>query len=300
MTLAQPPVGASASAIRAHYDAGDAFYALFLDSTLTYSCALFDSPGLSLGAAQRAKIDWHLDHAGVGAGARLLDIGCGWGGLLERAVWERNAAHAIGLTLSAAQATHVRATAPPRVDVRQEGWADHAPASYYDAITSIGAFEHFAHAGLDRAARVNAYRAFFARCAAWLAPGGRLSIQTIAYPRRFDRAAYDASDYGAFVRDRIFPQSDLPELSEILEAADDALEPEIVRNDRRHYATTARHWLARLRARRDEAMALVGGQRVADMERYFRISIGAFEIGNLLLLRIGFRKPPSHITRAPA
>ena len=87
-----------------------------------------------------------------------------------------------------------------------------------------------------------------------------------------------------------FPQSDLPELSEILDAAEDTFEAEIIRNDRRHYATTTRHWLARLRARRDDAVALVGAQRVADMERYFRISIGAFDLGNLLLLRIGFRK----------
>ena len=293
MSVACNQIGASPAAIRAHYDAGDAFFALFLDASLAYSCALFETPDATLETAQLAKMDWHLDHAGVGAGARLLDIGCGWGGLLERAIWNRNVADATGLTLSAAQAAHIARSLPPRVTVNLEDWADHAPAAPYDAIVSVGAFEHFARTGLDRAARVHAYRTFFARCADWLAPGGRLTLQTIAYPARFDRAAYDASDYGAFVRSRIFPESDLPDLSEILGAADAVLEPEIIRNDRRQYATTTRHWLARLRARRGEAVALVGAQRVADMERYFRISIGAFDIGNLLLLRIGFRKPRS-------
>ena len=286
-------IGASPAAIRAHYDAGDAFFALFLDPSLAYSCGLFETPDATLESAQLAKMDWHLDHAGVGAGARLLDIGCGWGGLLERAVWNRNVAGATGLTLSATQAAYIAQSAPPRVTVKLEDWADHAPAAPYDAIVSVGAFEHFARTGLDRAERVHAYRTFFTRCAGWLALGGRLSLQTIAYPARFDRAAYDASEYGDFVRSRIFQESDLPDLSEILDAADAVLEPEVIRNDRRHYATTTRHWLARLRARREEVVALVGAQRVADMERYFRISIGAFDIGNLLLLRIGFRRRQS-------
>ncbi|MDX2234288.1 MAG: class I SAM-dependent methyltransferase [Hyphomonadaceae bacterium] len=289
MTAAR--AGAAAPDIRAHYDAGDAFFALFLDSTLSYSCALFDDPAADLDAAQRAKMDWHLDRAGVTRGTRLLDIGCGWGGLMERAVWDRGAAHATGLTLSDAQAAHVAAAAPPRVTVHRQHWADHAPSAPYDAIVSIGAFEHFAEPGLSRAARVAAYADFFSRVASWMVPGGRLALQTIAYPAAFDRAAYDASAYGAFVRSRIFPQSDLPTLDEILAAAGPTLEPEQIRNDRRHYAVTTRHWLSRLRSRHAEAAALVGERRVADMARYFRISIGAFEIGNLQLLRLGLRKP---------
>lgn len=282
--------GARAPDIRAHYDAGDAFFALFLDPTLSYSCALFDDPGASLEAAQRAKIDWHLDRAGVARGMRLLDIGCGWGALMERAVWERAAASATGLTLSDAQAAHVAATAPPNVAVHVTHWADHAPDAPYDAITSVGAFEHFVRPGLSRADRVGAYRAFFARTAGWLRPGGRMSLQTIAYPPGFDRATYDASAYGAFVRTHIFPQSDLPALDEILEAAAPLFEPEQIRNDRRHYALTTRHWLARLRAHRDAAVALVGESRVAHMERYFRISIGAFDLGTLQLLRLSLRR----------
>jgi cyclopropane-fatty-acyl-phospholipid synthase len=281
--------GASPAAIRAHYDAGDAFFALFLDPTLSYSCALYDDPDASLESAQRAKIDWHLDGAGVRRGTRLLDIGCGWGALMERAVWERGAASAVGLTLSEAQAAHVAQSGVPRIAVRTESWRDHRPDAPFDAIVSIGAFEHFAAPGLVRNERIESYRAFFRTCADWLAPGGKLSLQTIAYPADFDRAAYDRSDYGAFVRTSIFPESDLPELAEILAASEPLFEPALIRNDRRCYAKTTRAWLANLRARRDEAAALVGRRRVDDFERYFRISIGAFELGNLLLLRLVFR-----------
>ncbi|TPW08646.1 MAG: cyclopropane-fatty-acyl-phospholipid synthase, partial [Alphaproteobacteria bacterium] len=217
-------VGATPEAIQAHYDAGDAFFALFLDPTRTYSAALFANGADDLEAAQLAKIDWHLERAGVRAGKRLLDIGCGWGGLIERAVTTHGAAEAVGLTLSAAQARHVSASRNARLSARLEDWADHTPAAPYDAITSVGAFEHFAAAGLAREVRVAAYGRFFAKCADMLAPGGRLSLQTIAYPTGFDRAAYDATDYGVFVREHIFPESDLPTLPEILEAADDAFE----------------------------------------------------------------------------
>lgn len=283
-------VGGDAAAIQAHYDAGDAFFALFLDPTRTYSCALFENGDETLGEAQRAKIDWHLTQAGVKVGARLLDIGCGWGGLVERAVWSHGAAQAVGLTLSAAQAQHIATAGHDRIHVELTHWADHAPHDSYDAITSVGAFEHFAAAGLSRDVRVAAYRRFFETCAGWLTPGGRLSVQTIAYPEGFDRAAYDATDYGAFVQAKIFPKSDLPTLSEILEAADGAFEPVIVRNDRRHYARTARIWRNRIREKWDDAVALVGEARVRDLDLYFRTSAGAFDIGTLQLLRVAFQK----------
>jgi cyclopropane-fatty-acyl-phospholipid synthase len=286
-------VGATPEAIQAHYDAGDGFFALFLDPTRTYSAALFANGADDLDAAQLAKIDWHLERAGVRPGKRLLDIGCGWGGLLKRAVSVHGAEKAVGLTLSAAQASHVATGANPRIAVHLEDWADHTPAAPYDAITSVGAFEHFAAAGLPRATRVAAYARFFSRCAAMLTPGGRLSLQTIAYPPGFDRKAYDATDYGAFVRERIFPESDLPTLPEILDAADGAFEPVVIRNDRRCYARTARIWRSRLRDRKAEAIALVGERRVRDFDRYFRTSAGAFDIGTLQLLRLALQKKRS-------
>lgn len=282
--------GAAPAAIQAHYDAGDAFFATFLDPSLIYSCALFDDRAASLEDAQRAKIDWHLDAAGVAARTRLLDIGCGWGALMERAVETRRAASAVGLTLSRTQAAHIAAGASAGIEAQLEHWRNHKPSRPYDAILSIGAFEHFAEPGLAPHQRIAAYRTFFASCAGWLPGGAMLSLQTMAYPTGFDRAAYDGSPWGDFVRSHIFPESDLPELAEILAAAEPTFEAVVIRNDRQHYAQTLRCWLARLRARRAEAAALVGERRVGAFERYFRVSIGAFELGNLLLLRLVFRR----------
>ena len=81
--------------------------------------------------------------------ARVLDIGCGWGALLNRLVEHASVANAVGLTLSPSQARWIRANARPGVEVREEHWCDHVPGTRYDAIISIGAFEHFVHRGLD-------------------------------------------------------------------------------------------------------------------------------------------------------
>jgi cyclopropane-fatty-acyl-phospholipid synthase len=275
--------GASAAAIQAHYDEGDAFFVSFLDPTMTYSCAMFADEDADLAVAQTAKLDWHLDQARVREDVRLLDIGCGWGALLQRAHARGAIPH--GLTLSAAQYAHVRA-ADCGARVALQSWAEHS--GVYDALVSIGAFEHFAQPGLTREARVALYRTFFARAASWLPPGGRLSLQTMAYPEWFVRAHYDASSFGAFVRERIFPESDLPTLSEIVEASAPAFALVLLRDDRLDYAATLRAWLRNLREHgADQRHAA----RAKELAHYFTISKGAFELGALRLLRLVLEKP---------
>jgi Mycolic acid cyclopropane synthetase len=136
----------SADDIEFHYDVGNDFYALWLDETLTYSAALWDgigqeeATGTALAQAQRAKFAHHLDLAkapkdGASAGGfRLLDIGCGWGGLLDYAVGTGRATEATGLTLSRAQFEHVIANARPGVEVALESWEKHRSARPYDGI----------------------------------------------------------------------------------------------------------------------------------------------------------------------
>lgn len=276
--------GASAAAIRHHYDVGNDFYRLWLDPSMTYSCALWEE-GDTLESAQVRKLDFHAAQARAAGAARVLDVGCGWGSGLRRLVEHHGVGRAVGLTLSAAQAEWVRALGVPGIEARVEGWEEHAPEAPYDAVISIGAFEHFARPQMENIERVAAYRAFFARCHGWLRPAGWMSLQTIAWgnARPEDRSEF-------FTRE-IFPESDLPKLADVAAAADRLFEVVALRNDRRDYARTAREWLARLAARRAEAVATVGEEAVLRFERYLKLVVVAFEaLGNLVLYRISLRR----------
>src|SRR5437660_2169821 len=172
--------GASTEAIQYHYDVSNEFYQLWLDPTMTYSGALYE-PGDTLETAQLRKIDYHIDQARAAGAKRVLDVGCGWGGLLRRLAETHGVGEAVGLSLSQAQVEWGRRIAPSNVDLRIENWSDHEPAALYDGIISIGAFEHFARLESTDAERIASYRSFFARCRDWLKPHGRISLQTFAY-----------------------------------------------------------------------------------------------------------------------
>jgi cyclopropane-fatty-acyl-phospholipid synthase len=298
-------LGASKDAISRHYDVGNDFFALILGSTLCYSSALFSDDVTwsdNLDLAQLAKIDWHLKQCGVGESSSLLDIGCGWGGLLERAATVYGARRIVGLTLSEEQAKLIRSRETENVEVQVEGWASYSPRGKFNAITSIGAFEHFAKPDLDRETRISIYRSFFKACHELLLPGGVLSLQTIAFNSNFDRARYNQSEYGRFVIGKMFPESDLPTLDEILAASNSDFEIKLIRNDRRHYAATLAAWLSRLERFRGKLADLVGAEKTAEFERLYRLSRGSFQLGNMLLLRLVFepiRRPPSGVAGRP-
>jgi cyclopropane-fatty-acyl-phospholipid synthase len=201
--------GASAAAIEHHYDVGNAFYALWLDRSMTYSSALWRDEGDDLEAAQVAKHDWHIDRSGIMPGGRFLDVGCGWGALMKRVLARHPSSTCVGLTLAREQADYVRDLNDPRIEVRLESWEDHRPASPYRGIVSVGAFEHFARLDQSEADKVEAYRRFFRFCAEHLEPDGKLSLQTIVYENS------SRAQFSQFFADEIFPESDLPHLSEI-------------------------------------------------------------------------------------
>src|SRR5260221_668330 len=146
--------------VRAHYDVSDDFFALFLDPSRTYSCAYFARDDMSLEEAHRAKIALALGKLALRPGARLLDVGCGWGALARRAA-EQSGAHVVGLTLSANQHAHVTRSlaenpvAAGSVEVRLQGWEDFDEP--VDRMVSVGAFEHF---------RAKRYAPSFNRCRA--------------------------------------------------------------------------------------------------------------------------------------
>ncbi len=158
--------------VQAHYDLSDEFFRLFLDPTQTYSCAYFESDDMTLEQAQIAKIDLSLGKLGLQPGMTLLDIGCGWGATLRRAVQEYDV-NVVGLTLSKNQAIAVGklframdSTLSRRVYLA--GWEEfHEPV---DRIVSIGAFEHF---GKKR------YDDFFAMAHSALPADGVMLLHTI-------------------------------------------------------------------------------------------------------------------------
>jgi cyclopropane-fatty-acyl-phospholipid synthase len=195
----------------------------------------------------------------------------------------------VGLTLSAEQAAYAAAHADDRSDVRIENWVDHTPPAPYDAIISIGAFEHFARYGMSRDERVAAYRRFFESCHAWLPPGGRLALQTNVRGNNVVMDRRTVLEMGFIIR-HIFPESVLPWPSEILEASERLFDVVSVRNDPDHYARTCAAWREHLIATRPKAVELVGATMVADYERYLTASVDAFNQRHLGLLRIAFTR----------
>jgi len=271
--------GASPEAIMSHYDMGNDFFRLVLDPEMIYSCALFED-GDDLVTAQRRKLDHHIEAAGAANAARVLDIGCGWGAMLRRLVDHAGVAHAVGLT-SPSQAAWIRDGKNPKIEVLEQDWRDHKPERRYDAIISVGAFEHFVQKGLDPAAKLKSYREFFAYCDSVLAINGKVSLQTIAYSERTKVQP---------LLDKTFPESDLPLEWEPIAAAEGTFSLIAARNDADHYYRTLVLWEQNLLANYDKAVELVGKSNTDEFRRYLRMSAGGFRAGMVSLMRYSFRK----------
>ncbi|WP_193196931.1 class I SAM-dependent methyltransferase [Nostoc sp. MG11] len=282
-TLTTQNPGASAEAIQHHYDVSNEFYRLWLDSTNTYSAALWEDND-TLELAQIRKLDYHINQARASNAKRVLDVGCGWGSTLKRLVEVHGVQQAVGLTLSNSQAEWISSFNQPQIDARVESWSDHVPTAPYDAIISIGAFEHFAQLNLSQDEKIAGYRAFFQRCHEWLQPGGCISLQSISYENS------RREDFSQFYATEIFPESDLPRLADIATASERLFEVVALRNDREHYARTLRAWQKGLKANRVAAVNLVGEEVVSRYEKYLKFSIIGFHVGTMGLLRVTLRR----------
>lgn len=261
--------------VQSHYDLSDDFFRLFLDPTQTYSCAYFERDDMTLEEAQYAKIDLSLGKLGLQPGMKLLDIGCGWGATLKRAI-ERYDVDVVGLTLSRNQQAHVQGlfdsldTERSR-EVRLEGWEQFSGS--VDRIVSIGAFEHFG---------ANRYDDFFKMAYAALPAGGSMLLHTIVKPSdaEFEERGLPLTmtklKFFKFIMDEIFPGGMLPFVSVVEEyAAKVGFEVRRVQSLRLHYARTLTIWADALEARRDEAIAI---QSEEVYDRYMRYLTGCSEL----------------------
>jgi cyclopropane-fatty-acyl-phospholipid synthase len=261
--------------VQAHYDLSDEFFALFLDPTRTYSCAYFERDDMTLEEAQLAKVDLSLGKLGLQPGMTLLDIGCGWGTTIIRAL-ERYDVNVVGLTLSRNQQAHVQrrldqhpSTRSKRVLLR--GWEQFDEK--VDRIVSIGAFEHF---GRDR------YTEFFKMAYEALPADGTMLLHTIIKPSDEEFAerglpiTMTKLRFMKFIMDEIFPGGDLPNVKAVEQHAQQAgFGVKLVQPLRLHYARTLDTWAAALQARRDEAIA-IQSQEVYD--RYMKYLTGCADL----------------------
>ena len=240
--------------IQFHYDVGNAFYALFLDENMLYSCAYFTDWSNSIDQAQRDKLDMICRKLRLKSGERMLDIGCGWGALICHAA-KNYGVIAHGVTLS--QEQHDRTLArieemglEDRVSVEIRDY-NHLEGSY-DKICSVGMYEHI---GLDN------IPGYMARVRKLLAPGGLFLNHAIACKtKKKKRRLRPRPDKRALLK-YIFPGTELTDIGHTLQSMERAgFEVHDVEGWREHYALTCKLWCQRLKAREAEAIALVGEQ----------------------------------------
>ncbi|CAN5673143.1 cyclopropane-fatty-acyl-phospholipid synthase [soil metagenome] len=270
--------------VQAHYDLSDDFFRLFLDPTQTYSCAYFERDDMTLEEAQIAKIDLALGKLDLQPGMTLLDVGCGWGSTLNRAL-ERYDVNVIGLTLSENQQAHVKqlfaaSDSPRSKRVELRGWEQFDEP--VDRIVSIGAFEHF---GFDR------YDDFFRFAYDAMPDDGIMLLHTILGLHPDDVRAlgipltFDMARFCKFMITEIFPGGRLPSVRMVDEYA---VKPGFTvtrfQSLQPHYAKTLDYWSAALEAHKDEAIA-VQSQEVYD--RYMKYLVGCAPMFRSGLIDVG-------------
>ncbi|HEX3882342.1 MAG TPA: cyclopropane-fatty-acyl-phospholipid synthase family protein [Stellaceae bacterium] len=246
---------ADAEWIRYHYDVSNEFFRLWLGRRMVYSCAYFEDGGEDIETAQEQKLDHICRKLRLRPGDRVLDVGCGWGGLLEFAA-ENYGVSGVGVTISRSQYDHARSRIAEsglddRVEIRLEDYRDLSGEAEFDKIVSVGMYEHVGHANMPR---------YFETLHRLVKPNGVVLNHGITTTDPRGVACGPAG--GGFLDRFVFPGGELPHIGQVVrhlsEQGFDVLDVESLRP---HYAATLARWVARLEAEKPRAVELAGEAR---------------------------------------
>jgi cyclopropane-fatty-acyl-phospholipid synthase len=271
-TQLSPPV----DAVQSHYDRSNEFFKLWLDPSMTYSCAYFEErPNMTLEEAQYAKRKLALDKLGLKPGMTLLDIGSGWGSTMRHAVEEYDV-NVIGLTLSENQLAHceqkfAEMDSPRRKEVRLQGW-EHFDEPV-DRIVSLGAFEHFADGAGD--AGYQRYATFFKKYYNLLPDDGRMLLHTIVVPTAEEGKAMGLKTtmtllrFISFILKEIYPGGKLPQVEQVDRYSTEAgFKIERHHYIGKNYIRTLNTWAEKLEEHKEKAIELKGQEMYDIWQRY--------------------------------
>jgi cyclopropane-fatty-acyl-phospholipid synthase len=265
-----------AKAISHHYDVSNRFYEMVLGPSMTYTCAVYPDQDASLETAQYTKYDLVAKKLHLESGMRLLDVGCGWGGMVMHAA-EHYGVKSLGVTLSRQQAEWAQKAIAERgladrAEVRFLDYRD-VPESDFDAVSSIGLTEHIGRRNLGP---------YFTKLSNKLRPGGRLLNHCITRPTTRERARA-----GGFIDRYVFPDGELLGAGSIMSSLQNhGFEPRHEENLREHYAMTLRDWGRNLESHWTEAIAEVGLRRARVWELYMAASRVGFDLNKIQLHQI--------------
>jgi cyclopropane-fatty-acyl-phospholipid synthase len=274
-------IGRDRRAVRHHYDAGNEFFALFLDRSMTYSCAYWQAGAQTLEEAQEAKLDLVCKKLRLAERERVLDVGCGWGSFAIHAA-RRYGVQVLGVTLSEPQAEMGRRRAADAgvgelVDIRVADYREVSDGPF-DAITSIGMVEHVG------AERIDLYAS---RLASLLRPGGRLLNHGIAKLKDFD-----TKDEGAFSERFVFPDGVPLPLSRVQRALErTGLVTRHVEGLAADYERTLGHWIERFESHWEDAVRIAGIERARIWRLYLRAARQGFQTGWASIYQVLAHKP---------
>jgi cyclopropane-fatty-acyl-phospholipid synthase len=277
-----------AAAIHHHYDVGNDFYALWLDKRMVYSCGYFEDPDGGLDAAQVAKIDLICRKLLLEPGETLLDIGCGWGGLIMHAA-ARYGVRATGITLSEEQAAFARRRIAEsglagRCEVEVRDYRDVPADRQFDKVVSVGMFEHVGRSRLPD---------YFGAAFRLTKPGGLFLnhgiVLSTPMPSPLTRRWLETKLWrsGAFINRYVFPDGELVTSGEAVTRAEAAgFEVRDLENLREHYARTLRAWVRRLECRHADAVRIAGEQVYRIWRLYMAASATGFKEGDIGLVQL--------------